>query len=57
MRREVFDIMIRNKSAIQLRFPHLLSFVIWFGINLVLNLCIVLLVWASARTRLADKAH
>ena len=42
--REDFDLMIRNKSATQLRVPHLLSFTTLFSVNLVLNLHIVLLV-------------
>jgi hypothetical protein len=41
---ERFDLMIRNKSAIQLRLPYLLSFIILFGVDLVLNLHIVLLI-------------
>ena len=35
---EIFNLIIRNKSAIQLRVPHLLS----FGVELVLNLHIML---------------
>ena len=38
---EFFDLMIRNKNAIQLRVPHLLSLIILFSINLVLNLHIM----------------
>ena len=41
---ERFDLMIRNKSAIRLRVPHLLSFIILFGVDLVSNLHIVLLI-------------
>ena len=37
-------LMVRNKSAIQIRVPHLLSFIISFGVDLVLNLLIVVLV-------------
>ena len=49
-----FDLMIRNKSAIQLRVPHLLSFI---DGDLVLNLHIVLLVRASVGIKLADNGH